>query len=160
MIDIKSSNFDIWAAGFFDGEGCVLVARCKNNGVRGGWNYYLQVSIAQQDRRPLELINSKFGGAIRLNRGKATYEKKKEHVYTWSLVLSGTNAYSFLKAIQPYCVVKFEQVTEALRWPINDGKQYRGSWNAMPEEERSLRAEIRDNLISLRESVKVYANVS
>jgi hypothetical protein len=160
MIDIKSPHFDIWAAGFFDGEGCVLVARCKNSGVRGGWNYYLQVSIAQQDRRPLELINNKFGGSIRLNKGKATYEKKKDHVYTWGLVLSGTNAFAFLKAIQPYCVVKCEQVTEALRWPINDGKQYRGSWNAMPEEERALRAEIRDNLVALRESVKVYANGS
>ncbi len=160
MIDVNGPHFDIWAAGFFDGEGCVLVAKCKNTGVRGGWNYYLQVSIAQQDRRPLELINSKFGGAIRLNRSKATYEKKKDHVYTWSLVLSGINALCFLRAIQPHCVVKFEQVTEALRWPVNDGKQYRGSWNAMPEEERALRAEIRDNLINLRGAVKVYANGS
>ena len=160
MIDVNGPHFGIWAAGFFDGEGCVLVAKCKNTGVRGGWNYYLQVSIAQQDRRPLELINSKFGGAIRLNRSKATYEKKKDHVYTWSLVLSGINALCFLRAIQPHCVVKFEQVTEALRWPVNDGKQYRGSWNAMPEEERALRAEIRDNLINLRGAVKVYANGS
>jgi len=159
VIDIQSPHFDIWAAGFFDGEGCVLVARCKNNGNRGGWNYYLQVSIAQQDRRPLELINSKFGGSIRLNRSKATYEKKKNHIYTWSLVLTGESAFAFLKAVQPYCVVKSEQATEALRWPINEGKKYKGSWNAMPEEERELRAEIRDNLIAIRESVKMYANV-
>ena len=159
MIDIQSPHFDIWAAGFFDGEGCVLVARCKNSGSRGGWNYYLQVSIAQQDRRPLELINSKFGGSIRLNKSKATYEKKKDHVYTWGLVLTGKSAFAFLSAIHPYCVVKSEQITEALRWPINDGKIYKGSWNAMPEEERELRAEIRDNLIAIRESVKMYANV-
>jgi len=160
VIDVNSPHFNIWAAGFFDGEGCVIVAKCKNNGVKGGWNYYLQVSIAQQDRRPLELINSKFGGAIRLNKAKAAYEKKKDHIYTWAFVLSGSDAVNFLKAIQPYCVVKFEQVTEALRWPVNEGTQYRGRWNSIPDEERALRAEIRDNLIALRESVKVYANGS
>ena len=158
MISIDDPCFDVWVAGFFDGEGCVYVAKCKNTGSRGGWNYYLQISIAQQDKRPLHLIQSKFGGSIRLNKAKATYEKKKDHVYTWSLVISAANALVFLRAIEQYCVVKSEQVTEALRWPASDGKQYRGKWNPMPEEDRELRSQIRDNLINLRESVKIYAN--
>jgi hypothetical protein len=158
MIEITDEHFDSWAAGFFDGEGCVLVAKCKNTGSRGGWNYYLQVSIAQQDKRPLSLIQEKFGGAVRLNKAKAQYEKKKRHVYTWALVMTGAAAIRFLRAMEPYCVVKSEQVTEALRWPINDGTSYKGKWNPMPESERELRAEIRNNLIYIREKVKIYAD--
>lgn len=160
MMTVDHPMFDAWVAGFFDGEGCVIVSKCANKGVRGGWNYYLMTCITQQDRRPLELIKEKFGGAIRFNQSvKSSYVKKKGHVYTWSCVMTGAASLRLLAAIQPYCVVKSEQVKEALRYPLNTGKVYRGPGNSMPDSERALRAEIRDNLVAIRESVKVYANI-
>lgn len=52
-----------WLAGFFDGEGCVLLA--PQNGAR---YRYPRLTITQKDRSILEAIHSKFGGHLQNSR--------------------------------------------------------------------------------------------
>ena len=50
-----------WAAGFFDGDGCVTVTHQVKQGKPYSW---LSMSAAQSDRRPLERLASILGGRI------------------------------------------------------------------------------------------------
>jgi hypothetical protein len=48
-----------WLAGFFDGEGCVILASSN-----GGRLYYPRLTLAQKDRSILQAVQSKFGGHL------------------------------------------------------------------------------------------------
>lgn len=47
---------EAWAAGFFDGEGCVSVRRGRNR----RYGNYLRLTITQADRRPLDRFQRTF----------------------------------------------------------------------------------------------------
>lgn len=94
-----------WAAGFFDGEGCITVQ--KKDGVRLG----LVAEISNTDPRPLYLLLDYFGGCI---RGKWNEPAKALHPTwkpCWTWRVKGTRAQNFLRAIYPYLVVKKEQAS-------------------------------------------------
>lgn len=83
-----------YAAGFFDGEGCVLISCCN-----GFWSPRLQVS--QNDPRPLELFLDLFGGKI--------YKPaKSNNAYSW--VVSGEASCKAAELILPYTMYKTEQL--------------------------------------------------
>lgn len=90
-----------WAAGFFDGEGCILGKRTKDGAE-------LVVTVTQNDRRPLELLMGWFGGSIE-------HEISKKFVYDrYRWVITRRKARLFLQAIAPYLVVKRERAQLAL----------------------------------------------
>lgn len=88
-----------YAAGFFDGEGCVRL-QANQNGKQS-----LRVYIAQKDVRPLEYLQPFFGGLIR---------KYKSNV-AWQLQLFGLAGYEFLVAVEPFLIVKRAQAQLAIR---------------------------------------------
>lgn len=105
-----------WAAGFFDGEGAIQIARSM--GVRRQaapkkrlWNpqIYLYLRANQVDERPLRRLYEMFGGSLiqRPSRGPTSQPQ-------WVWTVSGRYAHAALKAIRPWLVVKAERADLAI----------------------------------------------
>jgi hypothetical protein len=97
----------IWFAGFYEGEG--TVCNDKSNGNR------LRVSIAQNDRTPLDLGQNIWGGAVRQRKRKSPASDKICIGHEW--VLSHCQAEIFLKDIKPFMIIpyKINQVATAYK---------------------------------------------
>lgn len=108
-----------YAAGFFDGEGCVLIAKPYNK--KSNRRYHrLDVDIAQKDPRPLFWLHAHFGGRI----GKAPSQLRKGAMH-W--ILHDQAAGNFLEAIRPYLVLKGEQADIALLFRATVSKRGLGN---------------------------------
>ena len=57
-----------WAAGFFDGEGCVIIRKAKKT-------YVIRITVTQVNPAPIKLFKDLFGGHI-------SYQKSKKE--TWN----------------------------------------------------------------------------
>ena len=97
-----------WAAGFFDGEGCVLLVtrtrgRCTE--VR------LQITAVNTDIRPLHRFRELFGGSIQV-----VQHPGNKHGYkpSWAWVAAHRIAENALQAMLPWLLVKREQAIIAL----------------------------------------------
>lgn len=107
-IDAKHEPTDLaWAAGFFDGEGCVQINKkytkyvTKKRGLVRRYTYSLSVSAGNMDLRPLRKLIDMFGGGIaeqRTKEGKFYYQWKTE----------AKKASSALTLMLPYMMVKKE----------------------------------------------------
>lgn len=99
---IKPTHFVAWAAGFFDGEGCVGIARR----VRGNFiEHLVGVQIGQNTRAALDAICARFGGSICKSRTPSGCYRWRAH---------GGTAERFLRAIRPYLFVKGDEADCAL----------------------------------------------
>jgi len=98
-----------WAAGFFDGEGCINIAKPINKRPHATYiTYALQAIVAQRDRRPLDELVHLFGG-------KVTTVKIHGSTY-WYLRRHGRKAVEMLEQILPFLVLKKEQAELALKF--------------------------------------------
>ena len=101
-------------AGFFDGEGCILIA--KDSGLRHGKrpSYTLTTIVGNIDKRPLTWLHDKFGGDLRpsLREGRQT-------VYYWRV--SAKKAETFVRWIRPYLLVKAIQAWLGLEFLASRG---------------------------------------
>jgi len=92
----------VWAAGFFDGEGCVTWAYNRS----GPKEYRcLQVTAVQKKLGPLNFLRERWGGSVG-GKTRAGY---------WRAC--GFRAAAFLKQVLPYLQVKAEAAHEAL-WTL------------------------------------------
>lgn len=105
---ILSANKLAWAAGFFDGEGCIYVAKSKNDKLRHGIRYEIRITVSQVDVIPLKVLISLFGGSLH-KRSKGT-----KHIYNW--YLNGASALKVLEKLLPYLVLKNKEAKIALRF--------------------------------------------
>lgn len=96
-------RFFAWAAGFFDGEGCIAIVKPRGT-------YQIRAMVNQVDPRPLELLRSRFGGG--LHKRERGPDSPSRDIYAWQI--SCQKAEAFLRAIRPYLTVKAEQVNRAL----------------------------------------------
>lgn len=153
----KDSLFLAWAAGFFDGEGCVLVELSKERGCKHGFRTALHATVTQTSLPCLELFLERFGGIIVANENKTPNGRRWAVQYRWSV--KNDDAIQFLKAIQPYCVVKKSQVDIAIKYPTKsqDGKKYGSKANPIPEDVMQARLEMRECLQRIRASMKTEA---
>lgn len=83
-----------WAAGFFDGEGCIM----PNYKRRG--KTLLRVTVGQTVLEPLEVLKQEFGGWLEIDARKPP----NQTYYRW--VICGPSANRFLNSIQPFLRVK------------------------------------------------------
>jgi hypothetical protein len=113
-----------WAAGFFDGEGCITVFRAN-----GGRNHALRVGFAQKNKIPVERFEDLFGG-------EAIYHMKKDGSGHWYWNLYGRNALRFLQTISPYLVMKADQASTAIAFQLR--RQTSTTKNPLTSEERAL----------------------
>ena len=147
--------FLAWAAGFFDGEGCVLV-NPRNNGKF----HSLFTSVTQQDPTALHLLKQRFGGNVTPDKTatSGSYERKRGAALVWRWKASSVEAHAFLRAIQPYTVVKAEQVRIALEFP-QVGTRFCGN-NPIPDDVRAKREQVMIALRDIRKAQKVYLEVA
>lgn len=89
----------IWAAGFFDGEGCIGVSRSKKGKLCV--YYSIQITAFQNVRAPLGIFHQLFGGTIRYSTTHSTGG--------WVWQLSGRRLKVALEEMLPFLIVKREQ---------------------------------------------------
>ena len=148
-----------WAAGFFDGEGCVIVELSKNDKCKHGVRTVLHAQVTQTSLPCLELFLGWFGGKIVASRDKTPQGRRWSVQYRWGIKNDG--AMEFLAQIRPYLVVKASQVDVAMKYPIRrpDGGKYGNRANPLPEDVMQARLEVRKLLQNIRASMKEPAYV-
>ena len=96
-----------WAAGVFDGEGCVLLAK-HTTGNRKTESWLLRADVANTDPKMLVKLRAIFGGTIVKKKLRDRYMPQ------WRWIVYGPNAASVLTAMLPYLITKKEQAEVAL----------------------------------------------
>lgn len=149
--------FLAWAAGFFDGEGCVMVEMSKEKACLHGFRTSLHVTVTQTSLPCLQLFLDKFGGSISTSENKTPNGRRWAVQYRW--VARNELALDFLTQIEPYVVVKKEQVKAALKYPMRspDGRKYGNSSNPIPDDVMQARVALRKMLQDIRSSMKTMA---
>lgn len=96
-----------YCAGFFDGEGSILINVNKRN--KKIKNLSLQVDISQVSISPLEVFTSLWGGNIHKN-------KQSGRLPIHKLRYSGLTAKAMLEEMLPFLVLKTEEVIVGLKF--------------------------------------------
>jgi hypothetical protein len=100
---MSRSQWIIYAAGFFDGEGCISIVFHKKK------HYSLELAVSQADPNPLWAMQSLFGGRI-VKHGQSV----NRPVYYWKA--SSRQSMEAIKEMLPFLVVKREQAIIALQF--------------------------------------------
>ena len=126
-----------WAAGFFDGEGCVNLHTQK------GFTC-LRIIVVQKDIRPLEHFKMIFDRDETIGK---VYRRNRRNVY-YRFVLSGDRAADALRKMLPYLILKREvaEVGLELQSSVNEHRERYGK-GGMP-------ASVKEYRKTLVESVK------
>ena len=128
---MSHSEEKAWVAGFFEGEGCVLITK----------ELVLRVTVTNTDVKLLTKLKELCGGDIT----KGGVSRKGTHVKRWRI--ANNKAYGFLRDILPYLVGnKKDEVELALQFEQlmnNGGKR-------LSEELISARTKIRLGLQILK----------
>lgn len=96
MTTTERHDLIVWAAGFFDGEGCIWVGRINES-----WR--LTVHVSQMWREPLDLYIALFGGSV---------SRDRQHLWRWSA--SNQIAKNALRELSPFLQLKREQAETAI----------------------------------------------
>ena len=156
---MSNELFLAWVSGFFDGEGSVIVEYSKSPECNYGWRTSLHATLTQTSLPCLELVQSNLGGTIKTSDNRTADTRRWAVQYTWSV--RNQKALEFLQKIEPYSVVKKEQINLALTYPMFDsrGKKYGSVSNPIPAEVWQKRLDIRIGLKDIRASMKTAARV-
>lgn len=101
------------AAGFFDGEGCIHIARQPHPGSRRGYIYRLVVSLSQNHLASLVDFQELVGVAGRL------YHRDREGTTNrdwYTLTYDGKSAEAVIDVIQPFLFRKRQEAHTALQF--------------------------------------------
>ena len=104
----------IWAAGFFDGEGCINIAHQNSrrklaDGTPVTWvSHHLNVSICQKDPRPLQKFHEMFGGHF------YPYQAKGKTYWRWHTWSAG--ALHVIETLMPFMILKPERAAVAIKF--------------------------------------------
>lgn len=149
--------FLAWAAGFFDGEGCVLVTISKNSECLSGHRAILQASASQTSRPCLEKLVERFGGAVCAQKYRTPKGRRWSVAYQWTV--RSEAALDFLRAVQPYSVVKRTQIDLALTYPLlnAEGRKHGSLKAPIPPEVFAERVRVADGLKAIRAEMKTPA---
>jgi len=102
-----------YVAGFFDGEGSIMMSMPKGKHVR------VEVAVSQNTRTVLDLHVKLFGGHV---YGYAPKKRPRAIMYQWKVY--GQDAYEFLIKIEPYLHVKKVEAHEGMEiWLLRKNMQ-------------------------------------
>ena len=94
-----------YAAGLFDGEGCIFIHRTTHETRNGlSYSYTLGVVVSMVDREPVAFMGELFGGSV---RGRPVQGTMRRPQYYWRL--QGKNALACLLLVRPYLRSKVAQ---------------------------------------------------
>lgn len=127
-------------AGFFDADGCVNATAQESYRVSN-----IRVTVANIHRGVLEHFRDEFDGNI---------YHQRTHIGGWfKWVANGHGALKFLRAIEPYSIVKRDQIIVALQFPMSRV----GVATANPEATWNDRVAIKKKLEDIRSEIRVDA---
>lgn len=99
-----------WAAGFFDGEGTVVIGKHTKNG-----SYSLRASVCNTKVEALNDLIPHYGGRICRNNGNGTPEHPIwKNCYSW--YVDRWAAKEFLLSVLPYLRIKLQQAITGLEF--------------------------------------------
>lgn len=100
-----------YAAGFFDGEGSVMVERTAKQTKKWAMidRYRVRATISNTDKQILILHQKCWGGTIE------KMKKKTNHKQAWKWIVWQNQTEQFLKEILPYCFIKTTRIELALK---------------------------------------------
>lgn len=127
-----------YLAGFFDGEGHVGVYLTAHK------HYLLTITVTNTNKEALELFKGRFDGVFWVRKATASWRT------TWGWKVQARKAEVALRAMQPWIIVKREEVDVALEFAdVCMGWSRRGPkpWTA---EERALRESYKQRLKDIR----------
>jgi hypothetical protein len=87
-----------WFCGFYEGEGWITNDVCNNNKFR--------IGIAQNDKTPLELGKTIWGGYIKKRTRITNVNSKISVGYEW--ILSNKESILFINDIKPYMIIPYK----------------------------------------------------
>jgi hypothetical protein len=156
---MEDKLFLAWAAGFFDGEGCVIIELSSSPKSTYGQRTSLHATVTQTSTPCLQKYVDRFGGSIKTAQHTCPNSSRWAVQYTWSV--RNEKAINFLREIYPYTVVKKEQIEVALKYPLGsaNGKKYGSVKNPIPEEVWKTRLALRLELQSIRAKMKTPATL-
>lgn len=93
-----------WAAGFFDGEGCISIRKT------GGRGYGLLIQVTQVNKDPIQKFANLFGGSICLQ------ESRGSHKPLWRWCQACRRASESIRYMLPFLIVKQEAALLALQF--------------------------------------------
>lgn len=145
-----------YAAGFFDGEGSIVISRrfCRRKHVRSNYDYSLLICVSQVDGEIMDWFVGNFGGCVYLKK-RLEFEKHKHDVYNW--LLSHKAAYLFLKEILPFLKYKKEQAQLAIRFQerLNNAKRNNnGRYQRLSDNEVDVREKMYEEMKELKHVYK------
>lgn len=125
-----------YAAGLFDGEGCVQLVRtpARDKVVHKEAGVGLTINLVNTDRPVLEWLASRWGGRIfKKTISEGTLTRVKPDYW----MLHGKNAGFFLSCIEPYSKIKLRQIQSVMMFAetyFNDWRYCeRPGWPLTPE---------------------------
>lgn len=98
-----------YCAGFFDGEGSILINRANQTNNRSSFGFSLQIDVSQISDIPLTIFQKIWGGEI-----YKYAQKNKSAIY--KLRYSGKSAGFVLKDMLPYLSLKKDEATVAIEF--------------------------------------------
>ncbi len=147
-------------AGFFDGEGSIVINRpkgFKDKASRRPQQHRLVVAISNLDFAVLKTAKLLFGGNIWLHRSSRNVQNnlqsRRADAYRWTV--AAKMAAVFLESIFPYLTVKRQEAKIALTFQRQLSKRHSG-YNPLSESELHHRETFAIRLKNLRISRKKY----
>jgi hypothetical protein len=101
----------VYAAGLFDGEGCIQIARQKHARGRNKKAYFMLVTLTMVDPLLPSWLHRGFGGTLFLSR---LSRKNPAHRDAWFWSACGANALHFLEVVGPFMRQKKPQADVAI----------------------------------------------
>lgn len=134
---LPSNNVCIYAAGYFDGEGCIRVTYSTGYGIH--------VFITNTYRPYLEELQKYFGGKVTLRNHS---NEKHRTQFQWR-ISNKIEALFFLKAICPFVKEKYKQVALGIEF-CSFPKYHSNRWYVSNPEIRDRKIKIKEELIHLK----------
>lgn len=135
-----------YAAGLFDGEGCVYIGKTQRSGRRLPC-YRMFCKISMTNDNAIKLLHEHWGGHYGVN--KANVPKNYKPLYNWTV--PAKKAAKFLLDVLPYLRIKHEQARLALEFQAHmssSGKYRIGMYSKELKGQEIVPPEV----ISLRDS--------
>ena len=129
-----------YVAGFFDGEGSVIIVKRKpRNKERISYSYSILATISQRDGAIMDWLVGNFGGTV-------VYKDKKDYLcYDWRI--THKKAEIFLKEILQFTKYKKPQIEVALRLQNRLKKTIKrkdGTCDVLSDNELKIREKLRN----------------
>lgn len=125
MLTYPSRDDLCYAAGIFDGEGCIMIQKAKPVA------YWLTVRVGTTDLELLTWLKVRWGGSVSRTRFRLQRKPSAE----WQLINKAAG--QFLRSVLPFLQTKRPQAELALKF-LGDRQDWRGMRHP-PTEELALR---------------------